>query len=168
MAVDMPINVKTFDLLTKKILECKEENKLEKILQEFLDNHTPFRKGSLIQRLFKHTLKNYESKIKTASEFSWKMPLAHMPRHPLVEEFLRSNESQFLYTHNFSSATTARSFATRLTKQRDGLFSVTCLLECTNNRNHVRITKTKDYSMTQCDNKDYFRAQIDKVKKALK
>lgn len=106
--------------------------------------------------------------MNSVPEFTWEFPLARTPRHPEIEEFLRSNKSEFLHSRNFNCKADARTFFKTLTQRSNGNFSVTYEIECKDEEFNVRIIKTRDYAMSKCDNKDYFKEQIDKIKKALK
>lgn len=51
-----------------------------------------------------------DEKLALKPAFSWHMPAAHLPEHPLVEQFLRSADSAMYYSGAFASTRDLRHF----------------------------------------------------------
>lgn len=108
------------------------------------------------KEVFEHHLSNLKSSVANHKTFSWEMPLASTPGHPLVEKFLRSNEQSMIYGNVFSSISHARNFASKYSSDTRSysyvgpkLYSVKIEADGRGGNSFVRLTKTKDYYQNQ-------------------
>ncbi|KAI8902838.1 hypothetical protein BC833DRAFT_143929 [Globomyces pollinis-pini] len=94
--------------------------------------------------------------LKGVPSFSWSLPFS-IPSHPIVTDFLKSNEQQMDYK-NFDGKLKARKWVNQHF-DTNGLKSVTTAISGVGKNSYVSITKTKDYYQQLCD--DYKRMTVE-------
>jgi hypothetical protein len=143
------------DQIKSALITIKDKTVLGNHLKELIKS---FSVDSLkkFKEVFEHHLKTLNSSIANHKEFSWQMPLASTPGHPLVEKFLRSNEQSMIYGNVFSSISHARNFASKYRSDTHSfsyagskLYSVKIEADGRGGNSFVRLTKTKDFYQNQ-------------------
>ncbi|KAJ2999883.1 hypothetical protein HDV02_001402 [Globomyces sp. JEL0801] len=93
--------------------------------------------------------------LKGVPSFSWSLPFS-IPSHPIVTDFLKSNEQQMDYK-NFDGKLKARKWVNQHFDTNGK--SVTTAISGVGKNSYVSITKTKDYYQQLCD--DYKRMTVE-------
>jgi len=138
------------DHIKRALITLKEKKTLGNHLKK-LSNMLPVDSLKKFKEVFEHHLSNLKSNIPDHEEFSWQMPLASVPGHPRVENFLRGNEQTMIYDGVFSSINHARNFAYKYSQYYSGpkLYSVVIEADGRGGDAFVRLAKTRDYYQNQ-------------------
>jgi len=129
--------------LTNQILN---PSLLKQLIDEFIKNFDKF-KDSSISDLFKLRLTWLTNVLKNVPEFSWIME-GKLDGHPIVENFLRSENSTMIYESRFNGIKDAQNFTTKYNGLKRG-YSVEMLSSGKGKSSQVVIKKTRELFQNQ-------------------
>ena len=131
----------------KNLINQMSPNLFKQLIDEFLKNVDKFKNSKSIYDLLLIRLKWLLNSLKNAPQFSWIME-GKIDGHPLVEEFLRSDQSELVYANKFSCIKEAKEFAMRYNGLKRG-FSINIVPSGFGKSCQILITKTREFYKSQ-------------------
>ena len=90
-------NQSLIDLVKDALIQSNDQEFLKLIIEKISLNFGDFKWSQTIVELLEFRIKYLEEGLKNKPKFSWKMPNAHLPQHPNVDMFLKSDRYSLSY-----------------------------------------------------------------------
>ena len=117
---------------------------LKRLINEFLKDFAKFSSHRPVIELIEARTHWLDDFLQTPLEFSWKMSDAKCYGHDEIEDFLRSEQTKYVYVDAFANISEAREFATEYDGLQNG-YSVRMVADGHGKKAYVKIFKTKDF-----------------------
>jgi hypothetical protein len=145
------------------------ESRQSQLVESFINSPSVYLKHQPLVDIVKSYAAHLEKKYPTHMNFSWKMPYANFPDHPLVQEFLRSQRQVMHYEGIFTGISRAKDFIQKY-KNQDLVnnYSAEMTAHGSRKNTYVQISKTRDYYTKFCSERIRAQEQLSKIKIAIK